>query len=152
MGKDVVGSSFADLLDKYDYKFSKGDLVKGVVISIDNAGVLVDIGAKAVAYVHPKEVFCENGQNYKEALKVGDEYEFLIIKEEDDDGQLTLSHKRVAQAYNWKKIEDAYNNNESVMAEVKANVKGGLLAEVFGIKAFIGFQDDNHCDKDSCRG
>ena len=79
---------------------------RGVVVSIDNSGILVDIGAKAVAYVHPKEVFCENGQNYKEALKVGDEYEFLIIKEEDDDGQLTLSHKRVAQAYGWKKIEE----------------------------------------------
>ena len=138
MSKESVnGSSFAELLDKYDYKFTKGDLVKGIVVSIDNAGVLVDIGAKAVAFVHPKEVFCENGENYKEALKIGEEYEFLIIKEEDENGQLALSHKRVAQAYNWKKIEDVYNNNESVMAEVKASVKGGLIAEVLGLKAFI---------------
>ena len=138
MGKETnSGSSFAELLAKYDYKFSKGDLIKGVVVSIDNSGVLVDIGAKAVAYVHPKEVFCENGQNYKDALKIGAEYEFLITKEEDEDGQLTLSHKRVAQAYNWKKIEEVYNANESIMAEVKASVKGGLIAEVMGLKAFI---------------
>ena len=103
--KEGSGESFAELLDKYDYKFSKGDLVKGVVVSVDNSGVLVDIGAKAVAFVHPKEVFCEIGKNWKEVLKVGDEYEFLITKEEDEDGQLSLSHKRVAQAYNWKKIE-----------------------------------------------
>ncbi len=138
MSKESVNNaSFAELLDKYDYKFSKGDLVKGIVVSIDNAGVLVDIGAKAVAFVHPKEVFCEGNQSYKEALKIGEEYEFLIIKEEDENGQLALSHKRVAQAYNWKKIEDVYNNNESVMAEVKASVKGGLIAEVLGLKAFI---------------
>ena len=137
MSKEVNGSSFKELLDKYDYKFSKGDLVKGLVVSVDNSGVLVDIGAKAVAYVHPKEVFCENGKNWKETLKPGEEYEFLIIKEEDEDGQLTLSHRRVAQAYSWKKIEDIYNNNESVIAEIKSSVKGGLLAEVFGLKAFV---------------
>lgn len=137
MGKELNSVSFADLLAKYDYKFSKGDLVKGIVVAIDNSGVLVDIGAKAVAYVHPKEVFCENGKNFKEALEIGKEYEFLIIKEEDEDGQLTLSHKRVAQAYSWKKVEELFANNESVMAEVKASVKGGLIAEVFGLKAFI---------------
>ena len=138
MSKEISsGSSFEELLDKYDYKFSKGDLVKGVVVSVDNAGVLVDIGAKAVAYVHPKEVFCEEGKNWKEVLVPGEEYEFLIVKEEDEDGQLALSHRRVAQAYSWKKIEEMYNNNESVVAEIKANVKGGLLTEVCGLKAFI---------------
>ncbi|MCR4880676.1 MAG: S1 RNA-binding domain-containing protein [bacterium] len=135
--KTGSGESFAELLDKYDYKFSKGDLVKGVVVSVDNSGVLVDIGAKAVAFVHPKEVFCEIGKNWKEVLTPGEEYEFLIIKEEDEDGQLSLSHKRVAQAYNWKKIEEIFNNNESVVTEIKASVKGGLLAEVCGLKAFI---------------
>jgi len=151
-GKASNTLSFAELLDKYDYKFSKGDLVKGVVVSIDNSGVLVDIGAKAVAYVHPKEIFCENGKNFKEALKIGEEYEFLIIKEEDEDGQLTLSHKRVAQAYNWKKIEDIYANNESVMAEVKAVVKGGLLAEVCGLKAFIPSSHLRIKDMNDCVG
>ena len=136
-GVSSGGESFAELLAKYDYKFSKGDLVKGVVVSVDNSGVLVDIGAKAVAYVSPKEVFCESGQNWKEVLKPGEEYEFLIIREEDEDGQMTLSHRRVAQAYNWKKVEDIYNNNESVITEIKAGVKGGLITEVCGLKAFI---------------
>ena len=136
-GVSSSGESFAELLAKYDYKFSKGDLVKGVVVSVDNSGVLVDIGAKAVAYVSPKEVFCETGQNWKEVLKPGEEYEFLIVREEDEDGQMTLSHRRVAQAYNWKKVEDIYNNNESVITEIKASVKGGLITEVCGLKAFI---------------
>ena len=154
MAKDDINnnSRFAELLGKYDYSFSKGDLVKGVVVSIDNSGVLVDIGAKAVAYVHPKEVFCETGKNFKEALTIGEEYEFLIIKEEDEDGQLTLSHKRVAQAYSWKKVEELYNNNESIMAEIKASVKGGLIAEVFGIKAFIPSSHLRVKDMGDCTG
>ena len=154
MAKSEVNNSsrFADLLCNYDYNFSKGDLVKGVVVSIDNSGILVDIGAKAVAYVHPKEVFCETGKNFKESLNIGEEYEFLIIKDEDEDGQLTLSHKRVAQAYSWKKIEDIYNNNESVMAEIKASVKGGLIAEVMGLKAFIPSSHMRLKDMGDCTG
>jgi len=153
MGKDELNSSsFADLLNKYDYKFNKGDLVKGIVVSIDNSGVLVDIGAKAAAYVHPKEVYCESGQSYKDALKIGEEYEFLITKEEDEDGQLTLSHKRVAQAYGWKKVEDIYNNDESINVEIKASVRGGLIAEVMGIKAFIPSSHLRVKDNTDCIG
>ena len=152
MGNELNSKSFEELLAQYDYKFTKGDLVKGVVVSIDNSGVLVDIGAKAVAYVHPKEVFCEGGKNFKEALSIGAEYEFLITKEEDEDGQLTLSHKRVAQAYSWKKIEEMYANNESVMAEVKSSVKGGLIAEVCGVKAFIPSSHLRVKDANECVG
>ncbi|MDD3593509.1 MAG: S1 RNA-binding domain-containing protein [Candidatus Gastranaerophilales bacterium] len=139
MGNEIQDKtgSFEELLSRYDYKFSKGDLVKGIVVSVDNSGVLVDIGAKAVAYVHPKEVFIEEGKTYKESITPNEEYEFLIIKDEDEDGQLTLSHKRVAQAYSWKKIEDIAAADESVMAEVKAVVKGGLLVDVLGLKGFV---------------
>ncbi len=130
-------SSFEELLNKYDYKFSKGDLVKGTVVGIDNSGILVDIGAKAVAFVHPKEVFCEEGHNFKNALELNHEYEFLIIREEDEDGQFLLSHKKVAQAYSWKKLEEVFANNESITAEVKSVVRGGITVEVFGLKAFV---------------
>ena len=139
-GKAIKANSnslFGEHLNKYDYKFSKGDLVKGTVVGIDNSGVLVDIGAKAVAFVHPKEVFCEEGQNFKNALELNHEYEFLITREEDEDGQFLLSHKKVAQAYSWKKLEEVFAANESITAEVKSIVRGGITVEVFGLKAFV---------------
>jgi len=40
---------FETLLAKYDYKFQKGDLVKGIICGFDNHGVMVDIGAKTIA-------------------------------------------------------------------------------------------------------
>ena len=42
---------FEALLDKYDYKFQKGDLVKGTVCGFDSQGVMVDIGAKTTAVI-----------------------------------------------------------------------------------------------------
>ena len=34
---------FEELLKQYDYKFQKGDLVKGIVCGYDSQGVMVDI-------------------------------------------------------------------------------------------------------------
>ena len=137
MGNELNSKSFEELLAQYDYKFTKGDLVKGVVVSIDNSGVLVDIGAKAVAYVHPKEVFCEGGKNFKEALSIGAEYDFLIIKEEDDEGKFLLSKKKVDFAYAWKELEKAKAADETILGTVVNVVKGGILVEVSGVRGFI---------------
>ena len=52
--------SFAELLDKYDYKFNKGDLIKGIVVGYDSNSVLVDIGAKATASVPNREIKTDN--------------------------------------------------------------------------------------------
>ena len=46
---------FEELLKKYDYKFQKGDLVKGIVCGYDSQGVMVDIGAKTIAVVPTRE-------------------------------------------------------------------------------------------------
>ncbi|MBY0404601.1 MAG: hypothetical protein K2X66_11930, partial [Cyanobacteria bacterium] len=43
--------AFAKLLGQYDYSFSKSDIVKGFVISIEPNGAMIDIGAKTAAYL-----------------------------------------------------------------------------------------------------
>lgn len=45
---------FEELLQKFDYSFKKGDLIKGTVVSIEKGNsALVDIGAKTIAFVPP---------------------------------------------------------------------------------------------------
>ncbi|MFA6989796.1 MAG: S1 RNA-binding domain-containing protein [Candidatus Gastranaerophilaceae bacterium] len=129
--------SFEELLSHYDYKFKKGDLIKGIIIGYDNSGVYVDIGAKASAFGPAREIETVSGQTIKEALKQGEEYEFLIIKEEDDEGQLTVSQKKVNLAYHWKELQKIFDQEENVEGEVKAAVKGGLLVEVMGVRGFV---------------
>lgn len=128
--------SFAELLDKYDYKFNKGDLIKGIVVGYDSNSVLVDIGAKATASVPNREVKADN-QPIKEVLEQGKEYEFLIIREEDESGHFLLSHKKVLFAYNWKELEKIDKDTAILEGEVLNIVKGGLMVEVMGIKGFV---------------
>jgi small subunit ribosomal protein S1 len=130
-------SEFEALLSKYDYNFKKGDLIKGIVIGYEGNNVLVDVGAKTSATVPFKEASLDNTKDIKEVLPSGSEHEFLIIKEEDENGRFTLSLKRVLSAYSWQKIEDAKREDLIIEGKVLANVKGGLLVDIFGIRGFV---------------
>ena len=131
-------SEFEKLLSQFDYSFKKGDIVKGKVIGYDSAGALIDIGAKTTAKVSIKELQDHPTKTPQEVLPAdGTEKEFLIIREEDDEGQLTLSYKKVALAYAWKELEKMKEEDAVVDAEVTAVVKGGVLVDVLGVRGFV---------------
>lgn len=130
-------TEFERLLDNYDYKFNKGDLVKGTVIGYESNGVVIDIGAKTSAIVPLKEVSNIFTKKPEEVVKVGEEKEFLIIREEDEEGQLTLSLKKVASAYSWKELEKLKDQDAIVEGEVTSAVKGGILVDVLGLRGFV---------------
>ncbi len=130
-------SEFESLLSTYDYNFKKGDLVKGVVWSYDSEGVIVDIGAKTSALVPTKEVKLDLSEPVEKALEKGEEYEFLIIKEEDEDGKFILSRKKVDLAYNWKELEKIKEADEVILGTVASCVKGGILVDILGIRGFV---------------
>lgn len=133
----ITDESFEELLSKYDYSFQKGDLVKGIVCGYDNTGVTVDIGAKTAAFVPIKEACIDSETRIEEVLKKNCQYEFLIIREEDEDGKFLLSYKKVATAYNWRELEDKKALDETVEGLITGVVKGGVLVEVNGVKGFV---------------
>ena len=128
---------YEELLKNYEYSFQKGDLVKGTVCAYDSEGAIVDIGAKTNAICPDREAKINKDDNIEEILEKGKEYEFLIIKEEDDDGRFTISYRKVAMAYNWKLLEEAKAQDKVVEGIVVQSVKGGVLVDVMGIRGFV---------------
>lgn len=134
--KETSDLDFESLLEKYDYKFQKGDLVKGIICGFDSQGVMVDIGAKTIAVIPTYEAV-DKGENPEDKFQKGQEGEFLIIKEEDEDGKFLLSKKKVDFAYAWKELEKAKADDETIMGTVVNIVKGGVLVDVSGVRGFI---------------
>lgn len=132
-----TNDEFEALLSNYDYSFQKGDLVKGIVCSYDSSGVIVDIGAKTTAYVPTKEAITDKSIPLEETLKKNNEYEFLIIREEDEDGRFMLSYKKVATAYNWRELEELKAEDATVEGTIVSAVKGGVLVDVKGVRGFV---------------
>ena len=123
MEKSFSDKDFESLLDNFDYKFKKGDLVKGIVCGYESDTALVDIGAKSVAIVPAKEASVNYETKIQDVLEKNQEYEFLIISEGDENGQFLLSRKKVDLVYSWKELEKLKEADEVINGKIIQIVK-----------------------------
>jgi small subunit ribosomal protein S1 len=106
-------------------------VVEGKIIALSDREVIIDIDSKSEGVVSLNEF------RYNPDLKVGDEVEVLIDKQEDKNGQLVLSHRKARQIKAWDRINVAHESEEIVNGFVKCRTKGGMIVDVFGIEAFL---------------
>ena len=125
------------LSDSYTYKLNVADVVKGVIVKKEKDGYLVDIGAKQEAFLPNREVTNFSEQNPDDVVKLWEEKEFYVMKDEEDDEIATLSLRKLSCAQAWARLSEIKNNNENAMAKVVSSVKGGLIAEIEGLRGFI---------------
>ena len=133
-GSSLASEEKAQIEKAYGESFNQvaeHEVVKGTVIAINKREVLVDIGYKSDGVISANEF------RYNPELKVGDEVEVYIEKEEDKKGQLLLSHKKARAKEGWDKVNNALETKETVKGFVKARTKGGMIVDVFGIEAFL---------------
>lgn len=128
---------FAALLDKYDYHFSPGDIVPGTVFSMEPKGALIDIGAKTAAYIPIQEMSINRVDNPEEVLKPNETREFFILTDENEDGQLTLSIRRIEYMRAWERVRQLQAEDATVRAKVFATNRGGALVRIEGLRGFI---------------
>lgn len=150
--KNLTDDEFESLISQYDYKFQKGDLVKGIVCGYGSDGIIVDIGAKTTAMVPDREARADMSKTVEQTLEKGSVYEFLIVREEDDEGKFLLSYRKVAMAYAWKELEDLKADDSTVEGTVLSVVKGGVLVDVKGVRGFVPSSHLRAKDTDNIMG
>ena len=137
--KDIgfTHEDFAALLDKYDYHFSPGDVVAGTVFSIEPRGALIDIGAKTAAYIPIQEMSINRVESPEEVLQSNETREFFILTDENEDGQLTLSIRRIEYMRAWERVRQLQAEDATVRSQVFATNRGGALVRIEGLRGFI---------------
>ncbi len=128
---------FAALLDQYDYHFSPGDVVPGTVFSLEPRGALIDIGAKTAAYIPLQEMSINRVENPQEVLQSNETREFFILTDENEDGQLTLSIRRIEYMRAWERVRQLQAEDATVRSQVFATNRGGALVRIEGLRGFI---------------
>lgn len=128
---------FAKALDAEAVSFEKDQLVRGKIHSYDSDGVYVDINGKSLAFVPAEEVAADESADLSVILPIGDEQEFLIIREQITDGQVTLSKRQLQVRYAWNQVGDIQSNKESIQLRVTGVNKGGVTVNFQGIRGFI---------------
>jgi len=128
---------FASLLSKYDYTFKPGDVVNGTVFAMEPKGAMIDIGAKTAAFMPLQEVSINRVENLSDVLIPGEIREFFILSEENEDGQLTLSIRRIEYQRAWERVRQLQKEDATIYSEVFATNRGGALVRVEGLRGFI---------------
>jgi small subunit ribosomal protein S1 len=112
-----------------------GDLVKGVVVSIDKSSIIVDLDGVLTGIVAGREM--KDAMNSAAELEAGHELVTCVLETENDDGLVILSLRRASQEKTWERFLNAYENDEAIEVVPKEANKGGLLLNADGIKGFI---------------
>ncbi len=128
---------FAKGLEEHDYQFEKGQVVRGKVVEREAGGVYVDIGAKSPGFVPLEEVSFQKTDSVWELLPLEEEIEFLIIREQNEDGKVTLSRRQLEIKYIWEDLAQMAAESRSVQIKVTGTNKGGIVGEVEGLRGFI---------------
>lgn len=110
---------------------SAHEVVEGKITSINKKEAVINIGFKSDGVVPTSEF------RYNPDIKAGDEVEVYVESQEDKNGQLVLSHKKARTLKAWDRVNEAMEKDEIIKGFVKCRTKGGLIADVFGLEAFL---------------
>ena len=126
----------AELLQRSGADVPKvGDVIKGKVVSISRNEVVVDLGSFGTGIVRGKEWF--DVMDMYVDLEPGDAVEASITDLENENGQVDLSLKKAGLEKAWDAIKRLKEENKAFEVYVQEANKGGLIANVRGIQAFL---------------
>lgn len=128
---------FAKALEQHDYQFQTGQVVRGKAYSYESDGVYVDIGGKSAAFLPLEEVSLRRVVDLAETLPLHEDREFMIIKEQNAEGQVTLSIRQMQIKQLWQQFADMQESGKTVQARVSGVNKGGVTVDVLGLRGFI---------------
>jgi small subunit ribosomal protein S1 len=118
---------------------AEGRLVRGKVVKITAEEILVDIGQKTESALPRNEFLGADGSL---AVQLGDMIEVEIVGYDEEEGTVSLSHRRATYRRTWEEIENAFRKESNVRGRVVERTKGGLTVDI-GVPAFLpGSQTD----------
>ncbi len=133
----VQEESFEALLEQSIKTLNTGDKVLGTVTGIGNTEVQVDLGTKHAGYIPYDEVSTDPSVKPEDILKVGDEIEVFVVRVNDQEGTVQLSKKKLDGMKVWDDMAVYAEEKTTVEGTITEENKGGLVANVKGIRVFI---------------
>jgi small subunit ribosomal protein S1 len=128
---------FAKALEAESASSEKGTIVRGKVFSHDTNGAYVDIKGKSLAFVPIEEIVLGTDADLDALLPLGEDMDFLVVRDQDADGQVTLSRRQLQVKYAWDKVEEIQERKESITVRITGTNKGGVTVDFQGLRGFI---------------
>ena len=134
---EQANESFASMLESSLKTLNTGDIVTGVITSISNTEIHVDLSCKGTGILSVDEIRTDANTDVRSLYNVGDEIEAFVVRVSDVEGVVGLSRRRIDRIADWKKIKAASEEGATVEGKITEVTKGGVIATVGTTKVFI---------------
>ncbi|MBI4359239.1 MAG: S1 RNA-binding domain-containing protein [Candidatus Nealsonbacteria bacterium] len=112
-----------------------GEIVRGRIIGRGRSSVFVDLGNWGTGIIYGRE-FLQAKDILKKA-KEGDELFTKIVDLENEEGFIEVSALEADREISWLKLKEKRDTAENIPVKILGANKGGLLATVMGVNAFL---------------
>lgn len=133
----AMEENFTELLEGSIKSLHTGETVVGIVFTISENEIKLDLGAKFTGVLTKDQITDDPTAKLSEMFKIGDEIEVFVIRVEDGKGIATVSKKRVDRDNSWVILKDAHENGTILEGKVVSVIKGGVLFSTNGNTVFI---------------
>lgn len=137
LDQSVDEMDFASLLEESlaGSQIERGDIVSGTVLSIDNQGLIVDIGWKQDGIVTRNDIE-RMGMSTKD-FQLNAEIDVAVVRLNDAEGNLILSASQARQNEDWKRAEAMMNSKELYLGVLADANRGGVIMPFGHLRGFI---------------
>jgi small subunit ribosomal protein S1 len=111
---------------------AQNEIIEVKVVAYTEQGVVVDVGGKTEGLI-PAVEFSETDIPRPEPNATIE----VQRTGEHKDGFVILSYQKVLRRRMWERIDAAYKAKETITGKVVDRIKGGLVVDVGGVRAFL---------------
>ncbi len=137
MNEILENENFEEMLNESFRTLNTGDTVTGVITSVSQAELTVDLGTKVTGVIPYDEVAEDSSVDLTKNYKVGDTIVGRAIRVSDLDGMAVISVKQAERSNSFKKLMEASETGEVLTGKVTEIVKGGVLVSCKYNRVFI---------------
>ncbi|RAL47444.1 unnamed protein product [Cuscuta campestris] len=139
-GVSFTMEDFQAALDKYDVDCEIGSKIKGTVTRVLAHGAFVDVNTKSPAFLPLIEACIHPIKKVEEASIIpGLREEFVVIGKYEANDSLILSLRSLQYDIAWERCWQLQNEDVIVNGKVVGANRGGVMAMVEGLRAFVPF-------------
>jgi small subunit ribosomal protein S1 len=111
---------------------AQNEIIEVKVVAYTEQGVVVDVGGKTEGLI-PAVEFSETD------IPRPDPNATIEVQRtgERKDGYEILSYQKVLRRRMWERIDAAFKNKETITGKVVDRIKGGLVVDIGGVRAFL---------------
>lgn len=117
--------------------FRQGDKVTGIVVSVEEEEVLLDLNSYSQGVIPAGEYSDDPSFHAMDEIRTGDSLEAVVLEPDDGQGRVLLSLREAREEQAWERMKQALEERTVFTVKVLTSVNAGVVAFLEGIRGFI---------------